>query len=118
MTSLRRPVYFQDEFKTKVWGGRRLESVFGRELPRGALIGESWEVADHPHGMSVVRQGACQGQTLRELVEACPDDLLGIAKPFLGAFPLLVKFIDASADLSVQVHPVQLLVSVGDSVKL
>lgn len=86
--------------RAKVWGGRNLEKFLGKSLAPDALIGETWEAHDN----CVVENGEKAGATLRELVA---DDAMGI----LGAyspqprFPLLFKFIDASDDLSVQVHP-------------
>ncbi|MEY5061474.1 MAG: putative mannose-6-phosphate isomerase GmuF [Planctomycetota bacterium] len=80
-----------------------------RALPQ-AKIGESWEVADLPddieHGQSTVLGGPLAGRTLREIRMQHRDDLLGIATPAPdGAFPLLVKFLDAADNLSLQVHP-------------
>jgi mannose-6-phosphate isomerase len=94
------------------WGGRRLEA-FGKALPGGVPIGESWEVADLPAKVaptvadpqSRVASGPHQGATLSELI-ALGDDLLGPAAPTAdGRFPLLVKLLDAREHLSVQVHP-------------
>ena len=76
---------------------------WGRTLPAGP-IGEAWELADHPRGMSVVGQGAMTGVSLHDLVEQAGPALVGPA--FRGGeFPLLVKLIDARLRLSVQVHP-------------
>ena len=100
------PLRFAPLYYEKVWGDRRLETVLGRTLPDGP-IGESWEVADHPHGHSVVANGPMQGETLHAQLERDPEGLLGAhvlaARP--GLFPLLVKYIDADDMLSVQVHP-------------
>jgi mannose-6-phosphate isomerase len=97
------PLRFTPLYYEKVWGGRRLETLMGRTLPAGP-IGESWEVADHPHGKSVVANGPLEGRTLHDLVEAHGADLVGTRVP-AGPFPLLVKYIDADDALSVQVHP-------------
>ena len=96
------PVYFE-----KVWGDRRLETVMGRTLPPGQPIGESWEVADHPHGKSVIINGPLRGTSLHELIQHEPEALLGAHVRALrgDTFPLLVKYIDADDQLSVQVHP-------------
>lgn len=96
------PLYFE-----KVWGGRRLETILGRQLPADAPIGESWEVSDHPHGKSVVANGPEQGQTLHELIAKYGAALLGtrVSATDATTFPLLVKYIDADDKLSVQVHP-------------
>lgn len=80
-----------------------MAQLFNRELPLGP-IGESWDVAAHPHGMSVVDQGKLAGKTLGELLAAYGSELVG-GREVLDKFPLLFKFIDAADDLSVQVHP-------------
>ncbi|MBI1850388.1 MAG: class I mannose-6-phosphate isomerase [Planctomycetes bacterium] len=77
----------------RVWGGRRLATELGRSLPAGKRIGESWEVADVGDVSSVVAAGEHAGRSLRAI--------LGRGRPF----PLLVKWIDAREDLSLQVHP-------------
>lgn len=99
------PLVFEPRHISKVWGGRRLEAVLGRRLPEGQAIGESWECADLPTFSSVVARGPMQGWTLRELVAAWGGDLLGGAALVAGRFPLLIKFLDAAANLSIQVHP-------------
>lgn len=90
----------------KVWGGRALASSLGFDLPPDVPIGETWEVVDRAGENSTVRGGMLGGRTLRELMESSAPALLGAARPTAdGRFPLLVKYIDASDDLSVQVHP-------------
>ncbi len=100
--------------KEKVWGGRKLEA-FGKRLPDGALVGETWEVADlaatAPGGggggeaRSRIVNGALAGTTLHDALERWGEALLGSARPAAGGFPLLVKLLDAREHLSVQVHP-------------
>ena len=89
------PLTFEPILIEKVWGGRNLER-FGKQLPPAVLIGESWELADLPetipNGRSVISNGPHAGKTLREVVGG-------------DGFPLLVKFLDAHDNLSVQVHP-------------
>ncbi len=101
------PLLFKPILKEKVWGGRSLAS-FGKAIPDGAAIGESWELADLPDGVdggrSVVANGPLTGQTLRDVIANHPE-LLGNAKLMNGCFPLLIKFLDANDNLSVQVHP-------------
>jgi mannose-6-phosphate isomerase len=92
----------------RIWGGRRLADILGKTLPPDARIGESWELADHPNGRSRVADGPLAGQTLREVLERHGLEILGRAPParaWAARFGLLVKFIDASDRLSVQVHP-------------
>jgi len=99
------PLLFEPIFVPKIWGGRRFETQLGKKLPPDALFGESWELADLPNGQSVVRSGPCKGKTLGQLVREWGADLLGHASLADGRFPLLIKFLDANQDLSVQVHP-------------
>lgn len=109
------PLLFEPILKEKVWGGRRLETL-GKALPAGARVGESWELADldatSPTGgggaaaHSVVRAGPMAGRSIRAVMDAWGAGLMGAAQPTPGgAFPLLIKFLDAAENLSVQVHP-------------
>ena len=99
---LRAPLTFRSAYQTLVWGGRRLQR-WRPDLPPGP-IGESWDLSDHKHGMSVVAQGPLAGRTLRELVAQAGPELVGAGFRG-GVFPLMVKLIDAADHLSVQVHP-------------
>jgi len=99
------PLTFQPIFKERVWGGRNLERLYGKNLPPGAVIGESWEVSDRPGDASVVTNGPLAGKDLHWLVENYRADLLGDAKLEAGRFPLLIKLLDARDVLSLQVHP-------------
>jgi mannose-6-phosphate isomerase len=100
------PLRFAPIYKAKLWGGRNFERLFGRDLPIGELIGESWELADLPGGASVVRNGPLAGVGLTELTRQGGQALLGLATPMPdGRFPLLIKFLDANDRLSLQVHP-------------
>lgn len=111
------PLKFEPIYKEKVWGGRTLEKL-GRKLPGDGrtLIGESWELADlgqtSPSGggggseRSVVANGPLAGHTLHEVMEQAGRALMGDLQPnAFGEFPLLLKFLDARQNLSVQVHP-------------
>lgn len=109
------PLVFEPILKEKVWGGRALESL-GKALPGGASVGESWEVADlgstsadgggGDAAHSVIINGEMRGMRLDEAVRAMGPTLLGhLRLTDSGGFPLLVKFLDARENLSVQVHP-------------
>lgn len=101
------PLRFAPIYKEKVWGGRRLSRVYGRALPPDARIGESWEIADHGDDVSLVAEGPWAGRSLRALIAERPERVLGcvLSARRLDRFPLLVKALDASENLSVQVHP-------------
>ena len=96
---------FNPIYKERIWGGRNLGRLFGKDIPDNLNIGESWELADLPKDKSVVNIGPSAGKTLAELVKLLGKDLLGSAKLEAGQFPLLVKLLDANDVLSVQVHP-------------
>ena len=103
------PLLFEPILKPKVWGGRRLEAL-GKSLPAGEKTGESWELADLPDtiegGRSVIANGTLAGRSLRDVIRADPDTIIGAAKlTEEGGFPLLIKYLDARENLSVQVHP-------------
>jgi len=95
-------IFLAPVFKEKVWGGRRLASELGYDIPDGP-IGECWAISAHPSGDCAVSGGAWDGKPLSELWRDQREEL------FAGAsgdeFPLLVKVIDADDDLSIQVHP-------------
>ena len=88
----------------RIWGGRRLESEFGKTLPAQKLIGESWEIVDRPEAQSIVRNGPLRGKTLHELWTQHRHDVFGDI-PDAPRFPLLLKLLDAHQKLSLQVHP-------------
>lgn len=99
------PLKFKPVYKDYIWGGRGLEKI-GKKLPEG-IVAESWEVSCHPDGLSVVDNGRFEGVPLRELIRQYPYEILGSAleAKHFEKFPLLIKFIDANDNLSVQVHP-------------
>ncbi len=99
------PLTFEPIYIEKIWGARNLERLFGRDLPAGKPIGESWELADLTAGVSMVANGPDTGKTLTELTRQMGTDLLGGVAPHDGRFPLLLKFLDANDTLSLQVHP-------------
>ncbi len=101
---LNEPFFFKPLMFERVWGGNNLEALYGKAIPPGKIIGESWEICDRAEAQSVVSGGDFEGWTLRRLLEGYPREILG---DFAGAprFPLLVKYVDADDRLSVQVHP-------------
>lgn len=101
------PLRFSPVLKPYTWGGRKLETLLGRELPPG-VTAESWEISAHPNGPTRVAAGPHAGATLEVLVERFGLDLVGRRNADVldgGRFPLLVKVLDAAEWLSVQVHP-------------
>jgi mannose-6-phosphate isomerase len=100
------PLTFQPIFKERIWGGREIEKLYGKKLPPGKVIGESWEISDRPGDESVIANGTFAGKSLRWLMENHASELLGDAKPASeNRFPLLIKILDAREKLSLQVHP-------------
>jgi len=98
------PLKSEPVFKERIWGGQRLREVFGKDLPPGKKIGESWEIADLAEGRSTIGNGPLRARTLGEAVGRYREEITG-AKDFPTPFPLLVKLLDAEDVLSVQVHP-------------
>ncbi|AQT69358.1 putative mannose-6-phosphate isomerase GmuF [Anaerohalosphaera lusitana] len=98
------PLKFKPIFKERIWGGRKLKEAFGKELPEGAKIGESWELADLPEDKSVIVNGELAGKTLAEAIEMMGEAIVG-SSSYEPPFPLLIKLLDAQDKLSVQVHP-------------
>jgi mannose-6-phosphate isomerase len=100
------PLTFHPIFKERVWGGREIERLYGKKLPPGAPIGESWEISDRPGDANVIANGPLAGKNLRWLMENHRAELLGNARPANeNRFPLLCKILDAREKLSLQVHP-------------
>lgn len=100
------PLILKPIYKEKIWGGQKLKSFFGKDIPDGKKIGESWELADLPDDKSIVANGDYAGKSLSELIKQFPEELTG-NKNFKLPFPLLFKLLDAQDVLSVQVHPDQ-----------
>lgn len=98
------PLRLKPLFRRYLWGGRRLETMLGKQLGPGDDYAESWEVVDHGEDQSVVAAGSAAGRTLHELVVNNGKDLFGRHAP-QKQFPLLLKFLDCNRTLSVQVHP-------------
>ncbi|MCZ2342921.1 MAG: class I mannose-6-phosphate isomerase [Bacteroidales bacterium] len=98
------PLRFEPIFQTNLWAGRRLPGLFHRPDVTDP-IGEAWVLSDVDGHPSRVTNGLLAGQTLRELLTTFGPRLVGPARLPNGRFPVLLKFIDAAQELSVQVHP-------------
>jgi len=100
------PITFAPVYLEHVWGGRAMERVYGRTLPRpDRVYGESWDIVDRDPEQSVVDQGEYAGLSLHELWTERREAVFGGGDGKQPRFPLLFKVLDASADLSIQVHP-------------
>lgn len=101
------PLKFDTIFKEKIWGGTKINDVLGKDFSPLKNCGETWEISGVPGNLSKVSEGVLKGSTLPELIEEFKEDLVGkkVYEAFGNEFPLLVKFIDAAQDLSIQVHP-------------
>lgn len=100
------PLKFKPIYKEKIWGGNRLTAQFSRNLPADR-IGESWELAAHKNGTSIVSNGYFKGESLPGLIDKYWTEIMGqeIERTDYDKFPLLIKLLDANDKLSVQVHP-------------
>ena len=123
------PLKFRPRFVEKMWGGRKLETVLGKAMPPGKLIGESWELYDFPPGVvdassnwasSEIANGPLAGRSLHWAVGEFGAALYGTTKLTgqHGQFPILIKFLDAREALSVQVHPDQAYASANPGAHL
>lgn len=101
------PLKFTPICKEKIWGGNKLKELLNKEYPELPNCGESWEISGVQDEVSVVANGFLKGNSLEELIEVYMGDLVGekVYEKFGTEFPLLVKFIDANDNLSIQVHP-------------
>jgi mannose-6-phosphate isomerase len=101
------PLTFSPALRDYIWGGRRLETLYHRVLPPG-VTAESWEISGHPLAPTAVDNGYWAGQPLPAVLADLAEELVGTRAGWAlerGRFPLLIKLLDANADLSVQVHP-------------
>jgi mannose-6-phosphate isomerase len=106
MTNILYPIKFKPILKDKIWGGQKLNSLLNKES-KAKNVGESWEISDVEGDTSIVINGDLKGKSLKEILELFKGDLIGEKnyKTFRNKFPLLIKFIDAKEDLSIQLHP-------------
>lgn len=100
------PILFENNFQTTVWGGHRIKPLKGMPAD-DEPIGESWECSAVPGKESIVANGVMKGKMLNELVKEYGPSFVGkkVYEVYGEKFPLLIKFIDAEKDLSIQVHP-------------
>lgn len=100
------PLKFEPILKDKIWGGEKLKKVLDKPTD-SKECGESWELSGVAGDVSIVSEGELKGKSLTELIGTYTGDLLGkkVYSRFGNNFPLLIKFIDANQDLSIQVHP-------------
>ena len=101
------PLKFNPIYLEKIWGGNRIKTILGKDFSSRPNCGESWEISAVEGHISEVSNGFLKGNNLTELVEVYMGDLVGdkVYKKYGLEFPLLLKFIDANDDLSIQVHP-------------
>ena len=101
------PLKFTPIYKDKIWGGSKIKTILNKDFGKLPNCGESWELSGVEGNVSIVSNGYLAGNTLEELIEVYMGDLVGdhVFDDFGIEFPLLIKFIDANDDLSIQVHP-------------
>lgn len=103
MTTLCEPMLLKAAGKHSLWGGDKLIKEYGKDYLESPLA-ETWECSTHENGLSYVDSGIWKGRTLKSVLKEHPE-FLGSKYSNLGELPIIVKFIDANKDLSVQVHP-------------
>lgn len=101
------PLRFKTQFKDKIWGGNKINTILGKDFSPLPNCGETWEISGVKGNISEVENGELKGKNLVELIDEYKDQLVGnrVYNTFKNEFPLLIKFIDANDDLSIQVHP-------------
>ncbi len=101
------PLKFNPIFKERIWGGTKLKPLLNKDFSPLANCGESWELSGVQGDVSVVSNGFLKGNSLEEIIEVYMGDLVGekVYEQFGTEFPLLIKYIDANDNLSIQVHP-------------
>jgi mannose-6-phosphate isomerase len=114
------PLRFEPIYQYRLWGGRRLSGLLSAPLPGDGPIGEAWVLSDRTDHQSLVANGPLKGQTLGQVMKQYREQLMGKLSSCFRRFPLLLKFLDAHAMLSVQVHPGDVhpeLIPAGDTAK-
>ena len=105
------PLKFKTIFKDKIWGGMKIKTLLAKDFSPLPNCGETWEISGVEGNISEVATGALAGMGLKDLINTYKGELLGqrVYEAYGEEFPLLIKFIDANDDLSVQVHPDDIL---------
>jgi mannose-6-phosphate isomerase len=106
VTDLITPIVFKPIFQERIWGGRKLEDLFNKNIPAGKRVGESWEIVDRPEAQSMVRDGPLVDRSLHDLWVNFREEVFGKVRD-APRFPLLIKLLDAREKLSLQVHPAE-----------
>lgn len=101
------PLKFKTIFKDKIWGGNKIKTYLNKDFGSLPNCGETWEISGVKGNISVVANGSLKDKTLVDIITTHKENLLGkhFYQRFGDEFPLLIKFIDANEDLSIQVHP-------------
>jgi mannose-6-phosphate isomerase len=99
------PLRFEPIYQYRLWGGRHLADLLTAPLPGDGPIGEAWMLSDRDDHPSCVADGSLQGQTIGQVLEQFPEQVMGKFAGRFRRFPLLLKFLDVREMLSVQVHP-------------
>jgi mannose-6-phosphate isomerase len=98
------PLKFHPIFKSKIWGGQKIKTILGKDFGQLKNCGESWELSCVEGNISIIANGIFAGRALDSLIQLYPNEIMGSRIKFEN-FPLLIKFLDANDDLSIQVHP-------------
>lgn len=101
------PIFMEPEFKDYIWGGQKLKKIFNKNVRNQECTAESWEISANPNGESIIKNGDYAGKKLSEIysLKNIRKEIFGTKCEKIEEFPVLIKFIDASTSLSVQVHP-------------
>ena len=101
------PLVFSPIYKEKIWGGSKILNTLRRPAAPENLCGESWEISTVPDSVSIIKGGHLGGIPLDSAIGSFTHQLVGhkVYEEFGNQFPLLIKYIDAHKDLSIQVHP-------------
>ena len=100
------PLQFNPILKERIWGGEKLKTFLNKPIVSN-ITGESWEISAVENDISIIANGDYKNKNLNEIIDLFPEEILGsqVYSKFGKQFPLLFKFLDAKLDLSIQVHP-------------